>query len=40
MAQQVEDDEDDCMDGEKGLLQSLKDCMNGSGESGVVEKDD
>lgn len=35
----TEGDEDDCMDKEKGIIQSLKDCMNSSGESGVEKRD-
>lgn len=31
-------DDDDCMDNEKGLLDSLKDCISPDGESGVDER--
>jgi hypothetical protein len=39
MGDDTQDDEDDCMDSEKGILQSLKDCMNPGGESGVEERE-
>lgn len=38
MPEQTEDDED-CIDGSKGLIESLRDCMNSSGKSGVEKRD-
>ncbi len=33
-----DNDDEECIDEEKGLLQSLKDCMSPDGESGVDER--
>lgn len=35
-----DNDDDGCMDGEGGIIQKLRDCMNPDGESGVDERDD
>lgn len=33
-------DDNDCYDKEKGLVQSIMDCMNPSGESGSEKRED